>query len=66
MTILRYEGDSRSIPTLGGSEGVVAFAPQTQFHVVDGSLVIQDPENGNGTVAIGDHMQYRVQVASQR
>ena len=64
MTLLRYTEDSRSIPTLGGSEGVVNIPPQARFSVMDRTLMMEDPENGNGTVSVTT-MQYRVQVSVQ-
>ncbi len=65
MTVFRYKGDSRSIPTQGGSEGLVGVGPQTLFSVKEGQLVVREAEGENGTVPIGTQMQYRVQISSQ-
>lgn len=60
MKLSRYEGDPRSIPTLGGSEGMVEIGSGCHFSVAEHNLVLRDPENGNEPVNIGTQMQYIV------
>ena len=60
MEIFRYEKDARSIPVTGEQNGVIGIGPKTSFSVHDGVLYLTDPDNQDGTVPVGSHMQYTV------
>ncbi len=61
VELLRYKIDARSIPSLGEDSGVVVIGATSRFSVnSEGNLVLNDPGNGNETVAVGTHMQYKV------
>ena len=62
MEIFRYEKDARSIPVTGEQNGVIGIGPNTSFSVRDGMLYLADPDAQDGTVPVGTHMQYTVNI----
>ena len=62
MELFRYERDARSIPVTGEQNGVIGIGSKTSFSIQDGVLYLTDPENGQGTVPVGTHMQFTVNV----
>ena len=59
MELFRYEKDSRSIPTVGDTNGVVVMGPQSQISVVVGGASAMVLADGKET-ELGSHMQYKV------
>lgn len=62
MELFRYEKDARSIPVTGEQNEVNGIGPKTLFSIQDKVLYMADPESGQGTVPVGTHMQYTVNV----
>lgn len=62
MRLRRYEKDARSIPVMGDDSGMIGISPQSSFTLQDQILFLTDPENGTGTVSVGTHIQYVVDV----
>lgn len=62
MELYRYEKDARSIPVTGEQNGVIGIGPKTSFSIQDKVLYLTDPDNRLGTVPVGTHMQYTVNV----
>lgn len=58
MKLLQYVKDSRSIPISGDSSDIAEIGTKALFSVVDGELLVQDPDSGCGPVKMADHMQY--------
>ena len=62
MELFRYEKDARSIPVTGEQNEVIGIGPKTSFSIQNKVLYMADPESGQGTVPVGTHMQYTVNV----
>ena len=62
MELFRYKKDARSIPVTGEQNGVIGIGPKALFSIQDKVLYMADPESGQGTVPVGTHMQYTVNV----
>lgn len=61
MQLLRYEtDDTRSVPVVGDSKGMVEVASGSKFSVSEGKLFLYD---GHESVNIGVHLQYKVNCA---
>ena len=60
MSILRYEGDPRSIPVTGKLNGMKEIISRSHFSIRDRNVILHDPENENEVINIGSHMQYIV------
>lgn len=58
VELFRYEKDSRSIPTLDDTNGVVAIGPQSQISVVGGASAVLLADGKE--IDLGTHMQYKV------
>lgn len=62
MEVFRYEKDARSIPLTGEWNRVIEIGLKASFSIRDKVLYLADPDSGNGTVPVGTHMQYTVNI----